>query len=77
MGLLPSLMSCIQLDVAPSSAVQPQPEPPFVSIVSGGLLSWKAFDSISPASPALLWETVGDHSMHGKVSLLRAKHTVG
>lgn len=41
-----------------------------------GAVVLKAFNSISQASLALLWETVGDHSMHGKVSLLRAKCAV-
>lgn len=49
------------------------PGPHLFQVVSGRLLSLKAFDSIPLASPVLLWETVGDHSMHGKVSLLRAK----
>lgn len=49
------------------------PSPHLFQVVSGRLLSLKAFDSIPLASPMLLWETVGDHSMHGKVSLLRAK----
>lgn len=61
------------LYLAPISAAQPHT---FISVVSSGLLRWKSFDSISPSSPVLLWETVGDHSMHGKVSLLRAKCAV-
>lgn len=51
--------------------------PSFVSIVGMGPGCLTQLYSISPGSLALLWETVGDHSLNGETCLLRGKMCCG